>query len=413
MRSMVSAAAVAAIIVLAGCEQVVAPAPVVDLETPTTPDPEPEDPEPEDPRTRPRTRGPRTRGPREDPEPEDPEPEDPEPEDPEPEDPVSVTGRVTLLQFAGDAVPKVILRSESTDYGLAGPGADSLRRFGIRHFVTVWGHLIQADSNGLAQLMVDRYRYLGAVPCGYALEELDLGNSWSAMTNTFDCIITPDDRSMLGGVTFVETISVPVFDVSTESSFVERSYVFRAVHLDGPTTQVRVRDDFEFSQASELARRYMTVVGQMPLFLRTALAGLEIREGCNTWSASPFIVNIYISESSDFCWSYHPTDEETMIHEIAHIVLRKFGDSPEWQAATEADGAYITRYAESGSFVSSSADEDTAETLVAYIALRHPAARIGTEITDAIKALIPHRIAVLDAQPWDGQWCPVIASDCP
>ena len=53
-----------------------------------------------------------------------------------------------------------------------------------------------------------------------------------------------------------------------------------------------------------------------------------------------------------------------------------------------------------------------AETFQAYLAVRYLRDRIGEANALAIEAGIPHRLAVLDAQEWDGQWCPVVPTDC-
>ena len=253
--------------------------------------------------------------------------------------------------------------------------------------------------------------------CAYALEELELGNQWSAMTNTFECLITSSDRSMFDRMTFLGTVSETVWNAQTGAKHLEWHHRFRARHFDGPATEVQVDATYPQQEASELATYYMTAIGRLPLFLRASIPFLLIRH------PEPDGIYIAFSAGSDHIRIYHTdfhiefaddVNEETLMHEAAHILLWDFGYTPEWQAARYADGTAVTAYAEfSYEGFSDAAQEDPPESLLAYLAVRHCRERIGERVARAIEELIPNRLALLDAQDWDGQWCPIVEEDCP
>ena len=99
-----------------------------------------------------------------------------------------------------------------------------------------------------------------------------------------------------------------------------------------------------------------------------------------------------------------------MLHDETHMstTMRTLEGSASWLAAQEADTEFISDYAENHPL-----REDLAETMVAYIAVRYRRARIGEVNAVAIEEALAHRFAILDAQDWDGMWCPIVESDCP
>lgn len=80
----------------------------------------------------------------------------------------------------------------------------------------------------------------------------------------------------------------------------------------------------------------------------------------------------------------------TLIHETGHVMSRRlFGESPDsekwkaWHAAAKADGISVSKYARS------SDDEDFAETLLAYEAVR------SSPQAEELKSMIGHRFALM------------------
>ena len=93
-------------------------------------------------------------------------------------------------------------------------------------------------------------------------------------------------------------------------------------------------------------------------------------------------------------WSF----EELLLHEIAHVFDRIHGISarPSWRDAVRADGAQITRYAESN------AKEDFAESFAAWAAVRADAARERPRLTpehyQRVEFRMHHRAEWFDRQ---------------
>ena len=73
--------------------------------------------------------------------------------------------------------------------------------------------------------------------------------------------------------------------------------------------------------------------------------------------------------------------------------------SPEWRAAQDADGGFISDYARDHPD-----REDVAESILPYFAVRFRPGRLSAEDRAAIEATIPNRLAYFDQQGFD--WAP-------
>ncbi len=81
----------------------------------------------------------------------------------------------------------------------------------------------------------------------------------------------------------------------------------------------------------------------------------------------------------------------SLLHEAVHLDFGpKHKFSPEWKAAQEADGAYITDYAKRKPI------EDFAESYVVFYGLRYRTSRMTPKFIETVTKTIPNRIAYFD-----------------
>ncbi len=170
------------------------------------------------------------------------------------------------------------------------------------------------------------------------------------------------------------------------------AYIFYAHFESGNIIRVLVNTKYKnFERAEKLALRYATLMGQLPTFLneKNAINSITIHPGKRRWIASGKKITIY--PSSD--WYDH---EKSLIHEAAHAAVDdRLVNDPDWKAAVDADGKYITKYARTNEF------EDAAETVIFWIAVRCKEDRISKSNYKRILKAIPNRLKYLDQQNYD------------
>ncbi len=88
--------------------------------------------------------------------------------------------------------------------------------------------------------------------------------------------------------------------------------------------------------------------------------------------------------------------EETLVHEAGHSLNDSHVSTDGWVAATEADGGFISEYAQD--FPGS---EDVTETFLRWFAVRYRLDRIAPEEASFILSQVPNRLAYFDAQNFD------------
>ena len=88
--------------------------------------------------------------------------------------------------------------------------------------------------------------------------------------------------------------------------------------------------------------------------------------------------------------------EEVLIHEAAHVSLDRLHKmTPAWRAAQEADAGFISTYARD-----LPEQEDFAESLLPWYAVRRRAERLDDATRTAILEQIPNRLEYFDRQGW-------------
>ncbi len=163
------------------------------------------------------------------------------------------------------------------------------------------------------------------------------------------------------------------------------SYIFYAHFEGGNKIRILVNTKFKFKEAEKLALRFATLMGQLPSLLNNirGISTITIHPGKRRSFASG--KNIVIYPQSNI----HDL-EKTLIHEAAHAAVDNLlVNDPDWKAAVDADGKYITKYARTNQF------EDSAETIIFWVALRCVDST-SKQTKKRILKSIPNRIKHLD-----------------
>lgn len=228
------------------------------------------------------------------------------------------------------------------------------------------------------------------------------------ISTIFTAIITEADPTLASGIGYLRIDDDKMWDSRSGKFAIFEFYVFSADFRDGFELEVWVNTEIGRSEARERARWLSSVVGRLPEVLRSQFTRIYVQEGPGaisagqSWRDGPiWHVNWY---TDVFDLSAH---EEVMIHEASHLAIQPLNRTEEWLAAQRADGTFVSSYAERYPLV-----EDVAETMAAYLSVRYRRDRIGEVNAAALEAALAHRFAVLDAQDWDGLWCPIVAADC-
>ena len=196
------------------------------------------------------------------------------------------------------------------------------------------------------------------------------------------------------------------------------AYVFQAAYTDSSTIEFLVNPEFgSMESAEKQVSFYAESIGRIPQFLRDGIS-VDMHAGdCGMgaipgkfliytdyikWHQSIYIYPSYINIPRWRGLSYEnpnqATVEEILIHEGAHSALDQLinGD-PEWQAAQQADGRFISSYARSFH------NEDIAESFTAWMVLRYGKSILATNEL-AITEAIPNRISYFDKFFSETEW---------
>jgi hypothetical protein len=212
----------------------------------------------------------------------------------------------------------------------------------------------------------------------------------STADTVFD-IITTSDPSTFNCLSYEGRTIRQMWDKRLDNEFDLNVFLFHAHFTDSPPIDIIVNPEFETVAAAEAeARRYTTGLGQLPLIFRHGIRQLGIHGGMPTYSAGAGKIFVYADRTTRRIGQNHL--EESLLHESVHTSLDPtYARSPEWQAAQEQDGAFLTRYG-----MDHPQREDLAETaLFAYGLQRHPN-RIPPVDNRDIRRAIPARLALLE-----------------
>lgn len=209
-------------------------------------------------------------------------------------------------------------------------------------------------------------------------------------------IITADSPSVFQRVTYVGRDRRVVFDRRKDDWVTIRAFVFRLRYADRTTIEAVVNPEFDRVRAAQAqARKYGVVTGRLPAMLRRDVRELWIHRGKEPYGGGNGSLLIHVGQTREYVQA--GILEETLAHEGAHTSLdADLAASPGWLAAQDADGTFISDYAQANP-----TREDVAETIVPWLAVRFARDRVDPSVVELIEDTIPHRLAFLDEQAFD------------
>ena len=211
-------------------------------------------------------------------------------------------------------------------------------------------------------------------------------------------IITDSDATAFVSLEHTGRGSRTVFDRRPDDWIEIDAFLFDARFDNGAVVEMQVNPEFgDRAAAEEQARRYATAIGRLPNSLRAEVRTVWIHMGRPEHLLGGGNDNILIHTGEAENLSRRGTLEEGLLHEAAHTSLDPFyQDDPRWLDAQRADGTFISTYARDYPD-----REDIAESVVAWIALRHRGYRISRRTADTIGGTMPNRIAFFDGLDLD------------
>lgn len=214
-------------------------------------------------------------------------------------------------------------------------------------------------------------------------------------------ILTPADPSTFVGVTYegqadsnMEAFHGDAPNTDWKIDCVKNAYNFQLQISANKTIPVRVSPDFgSVDAAQQEVARYGKILGQMPSFLQNDLAQIDMhKQGNHTYSANGSRHSILIyKEANDRLYGDKNFEhlEEATFHECVHAAVEaKHKDTPNYQAAMQADGVALSNYADKYPD-----REDLSESLLLIYAQEYKPNRLSDAQNKAIRETIPNRIA--------------------
>jgi tetratricopeptide (TPR) repeat protein len=183
----------------------------------------------------------------------------------------------------------------------------------------------------------------------------------------------------------------------TRDRLIQTLYLFDATFYDGSIIEVRIDPAIEDTGArSELAEKYMKMVGQLPGFLRSGIKTFSIYKAGDPKQSDSVVASEmdgHINFHSDLAERKPLRLEEYIFHEAVHATLDDFHKNySQWLAAQQNDGQFISPYAKEFSET-----EDVAESYSMYYVSRISDPQLHGSIVNTILSTIPNRIKYFDA----------------
>lgn len=206
----------------------------------------------------------------------------------------------------------------------------------------------------------------------------------------FPDLMNDSDPSAFVELEFVEQAERQMFDRRVDRFQAYSVFVFKATYRDREPIEVAVNREFETQQAAEVqAKFYAEVFGRLPLFLRREIDALHLQAGNELFGGGR---NILIHTEQGETYRRQGILEETLGHEAAHALDRKYARGSGWQEAQKQDRGFISTYAQENP-----TREDLAESVIPYLAIRFRPERIQENQREKILAAIEARIAFFDS----------------
>lgn len=218
-------------------------------------------------------------------------------------------------------------------------------------------------------------------------------------------IITAEDPSAFDSLTYAGTGPRTMYDRRNGGGWVDlQPYLFPAAFTDGLTTEIQVNPEFTREEAEREARKYGSLIGQLPTELRKDVRTLWIHKGREAFGGGNDNILIHTGMSEVYeTWSTGNILEEVLIHEAAHTSLdayhypARLTDGAAWLEAVRKDeGCYISTYARDNPL-----REDIAELFPLYVAVRYFPERISADTRDKVLSCALHRVLYFDAAELD------------
>jgi hypothetical protein len=213
---------------------------------------------------------------------------------------------------------------------------------------------------------------------------------YSGTIFNFPDSFTDTDPTTLTGVTYAGQQRKTVYDRRAGNISIN-AYVYTATFSDGAAPwSIMVNPEFSQDTAKALAEKYSRNIGQMPHCIRSGLSGAVIHAGVNPWGGGDPLT-IHHGQGLDY--ERQGIVTETMIHESTHAGFDRQFYTADWDAATKADGIFISTYARDNPM-----REDHSESFLCWVAIRYKRDRISAADYTKITATIPNRIKWYDAK---------------
>lgn len=181
-----------------------------------------------------------------------------------------------------------------------------------------------------------------------------------------------------------------IWDKRVDGEPIVSAFLFEARYADGTTIEIAINPEFGTSEAAlAQARRFAEPLGRLPTLLRAGIGKFSLHMGDEGPHAGTGQI-VFYADTATQRESYDHL-EESLFHEAVHASLddeHRLAD--DWIAAQNADGAFLTSYAQR-----SPEREDLAETALFAFAILHFPERFPPADTEDTLATVPHRIAYI------------------
>ena len=205
--------------------------------------------------------------------------------------------------------------------------------------------------------------------------------------------VAPEDPTSLTEVTYRGQEFATLFDRRVNAFRYVSTYSYALNFSDAVSVVARVNTEFPQEEAPEITEKWGNVLGQLPLGLLAGLGELHLQPGDQLMGGNDatnpthvLIHTVHGDRNLSLGWA-----EEEVLHELAHAVLQQLQNTSAWLDAQSADNCYISSYA-----ADYPTQEDVAESLAPYLALKLRPERVRVSDQQQISDCISARIAVFD-----------------
>ena len=203
-------------------------------------------------------------------------------------------------------------------------------------------------------------------------------------------IITEEDPSAFEGLTYTGTGLRIMFDRRSASWVELEAHLFDARFGETTTIEIQVNPEFSAEEAEVEALFYGQVIGQIPGFFFADLETVWIHRGYEGFGGGNNNLLIHTEMGEEYIRD--GVLEEVFLHEGTHTsVDAHHSDNPLWLAAQEADGMFISQYAQEHPN-----REDLSETVGPYLGMRFRSERMSEELNAIVNETLPNRVMYLD-----------------